>query len=134
MPPVHINSVAVIVAAIINFAIGALWYSPVLFAKPWMKAVGKKMDEMGKPGPEMLLPLVGALLEAYVLAHFVSYTVALNAMDGARVGLWIAIGFILPVIGAIAVFEKKGLNWFLITLGYHALALMAMGALLASWV
>lgn len=134
MPTVHVKLIAVIVAALINFGIGALWYSPVLFAKAWMKSIGKKMEDIGKPGAEMLLPLAGALLEAYVLAHFVSYAVAVSAMDGARVGLWLGVGIVIPIIGAIAVFERKGWNWFLITIGYQVLALMAMGAVLAAWV
>ncbi len=133
MPTVSINVAAVVVAALINMAIGALWYSPLLFAKPWMKAVGKKAEELGKPSPAYLVSLLGALLEAYVVAHFVSYALAMNMLDGARVGLWLAVGVVLPVVGAIAMFEGKGLRWLLITIGYQGLALMAMGAILASW-
>lgn len=35
----HINFLAVFVAALANIFIGALWYSPILFSKPWMKEV-----------------------------------------------------------------------------------------------
>lgn len=31
----QINWLAVIVATIVYFALGALWYSPVAFGKPW---------------------------------------------------------------------------------------------------
>ena len=31
-----LNYLAVLVAGIVIFMIGGLWYSPVLFAKPWM--------------------------------------------------------------------------------------------------
>lgn len=36
----NINWLPVLVAAIANMAIGGFWYSPVLFAKQWMKLVG----------------------------------------------------------------------------------------------
>lgn len=60
----HINYLAVLVAAVLNMAIGALWYSPVLFAKPWMKAIGKSMKDMGKPGPGYALTTLGSLVMA----------------------------------------------------------------------
>ena len=34
----NINYIAVVVAIVINMALGAAWYSPLLFAKPWMAA------------------------------------------------------------------------------------------------
>src|SRR6266853_498592 len=36
MPTANINILAVIVAAVLTFVLGAVWYSPVLFAKQWM--------------------------------------------------------------------------------------------------
>ncbi len=47
-PPVDINYWAVLVAAVVSMVIGALWYSPVLFGKLWMKYSGlsdKKLAE-----------------------------------------------------------------------------------------
>lgn len=35
-----VNYLAVIVGALVYFGIGALWYSPALFATPWMAASG----------------------------------------------------------------------------------------------
>ena len=37
MPSVDINWWAVLAAAVINMVIGAIWYSPSGFGKPWMK-------------------------------------------------------------------------------------------------
>lgn len=36
----NINFLAVLVSALASFAIGSLWYSPLLFGKAWQKAVG----------------------------------------------------------------------------------------------
>jgi uncharacterized membrane protein YjfL (UPF0719 family) len=36
----HVNYIAVLVAAIVVFVLGWLWYSPLLFYKPWMRARG----------------------------------------------------------------------------------------------
>src|SRR5438034_8844388 len=37
---VHVNYWAVLVSAIVVFVLGWLWYSPLLFYKPWMRARG----------------------------------------------------------------------------------------------
>ena len=49
-----VNLWAVLVAAIATMVVGFLWYSPFLFARPWMLAMGydpdnkAKLDEMRK--------------------------------------------------------------------------------------
>jgi hypothetical protein len=46
MPQVHINFLAVVVAAVAAFIIGGLWYSPLLFAKPWVNAHGYSEEQV----------------------------------------------------------------------------------------
>ena len=44
-----VNVVAVIIAAVANFIIGFIWFSPMVFGKRWQKLSGidaKKMNEM----------------------------------------------------------------------------------------
>src|SRR5438874_8021224 len=60
-----------LVSAIAMFILGGLWYSPMLFAKPWTQAMGidtsdkAKVDEMRKKaGP--------AYLQTFLLAIFTS--------------------------------------------------------------
>ncbi len=36
----HLNWLAILVAAVSSLAAGFLWYSPMLFAKPWMHEMG----------------------------------------------------------------------------------------------
>lgn len=134
MPAVHINLLAVLVAAVVNMIIGALWYSPLLFSKLWMREVGKKMEDIGQSGPAYALTMVGALVAAYVLAHFVAYAQAVTLMDGVKTGFWAWLGFVVPTHGATHLFEGKSLNLYLITIGYHLVALMVMGGILAVWV
>ena len=54
MPAVQINYLAVLVAALATFFLGALWYSPILFAKAWMRAhdyTPEKLHQMKKKPP-----------------------------------------------------------------------------------
>ena len=69
---VEINGVAVLAAAAINMIVGAIWYSPYVFGKQWMKLTGvtpQSMKESGNKG--MLAALVRSLLTAFVLAQLI---------------------------------------------------------------
>ena len=82
MPEVDINYLAVLVVAAVAFGLGALWYSPVLFAKPWMAAIGKTAEEIKVESEGKSMPLIYGqtflawLLTAFVMAHFVDYAAA----------------------------------------------------------
>jgi hypothetical protein len=39
-----VNWFAVLAATLSMFVLGALWYSPLLFVKPWIKAAGLDVD------------------------------------------------------------------------------------------
>lgn len=59
---------AVLVATVVGFALGALWYSPVLFSKPWMKLQGFKEDDLRKGWiTAMIVTFITTFLTAFVL-------------------------------------------------------------------
>ncbi len=138
---VSINYLAVLVAAIAGMVIGALWYSPVLFAKPWMKALGKSesdMESMRKgAGKGYAVSMLGALVLAYVLVHFIYYVKSATGTTGLGVGLstgfWAWLGFEVTSHISSVVFEGRSIKLYYINMGYHLVELLVMGAILASW-
>lgn len=129
----HINYLAVVVAAIINMGIGALWYSPLLFAKTWAKATGKSMEDMGSGGTGYALTSVGSLIIALFLAYFITQVDAGTFLAGAKIGLLAWVGFVIPTHAANYVFEGRPLNLYAINVGYFLVSFMAMGGLIAAW-
>src|SRR5438477_169039 len=136
MSPVHINYVAVVVATVVHMALGALWYSKALFGKQWMKAMGRKesdMDKMTKDGGRVYVGVaVAALVTAYVLAYIVQYSGASTLVQGAQVGFWVWLGFIVTKGLVDTLFEGKDWNVYYISMGYNLVSLLVMGAILAS--
>lgn len=134
--PVSVNYTAVVVAAVAHMAIGAAWYSPMLFAKQWMGAVGKTKESMEigkkKMGKYYGATALLALLTSYVLAHFVVYTGSTTIADGLQTGFWIWLGFVATVGLVQTIFAGRPLKLFYIDGGYHLVSLMVMGAILAS--
>ncbi len=133
-----INYMAVIVAAIVNMVLGFLWYGP-LFGKPWMKMMGYSKEDMEKAKKSGMMPklyaitAVGALVMAYVLAHFVQLGSSATAMDGAMVGFWVWLGFIATTTLSSVLWERKPWSLYALNNGYYLVLLLINGALLTVW-
>jgi len=133
------NFLAIIVAAIVNVVLGSLWYSPMLFAKPWAKAMGMTKEQMAK-GAKMsagmyVPPMIAALVTSYVMAWF------LNALNVTTVGGGIQIGFLAwlgftttaQVLNSWVFSNGRPKEAYFINTGYHLVVFCIMGAILAAW-
>ncbi len=135
MLSVAVNWWAVLVAAGVNMIVGFSWYTPAIFGKTWAKLIGIKMDQMGGPNPPRTFALTGlaALLQGYILAHFVAYVGATDGLSGATTGVWLWMGFVLTTAGVNTMFAGRPLKLFLIDSGYYLVVFAINGALLAAW-
>ena len=134
----RINYPAVVASAVTYWVLGALWYSPLLFARPFIALKGWTPEELAavqaaSHSKEIAAALAGSLLLAYVLAHFVKFTGAETARAGARTGFWLWLGFVLTTGLETVLFEGRPFGLYLINNGYHLVGLCGMGALLAVW-
>ena len=131
---VPVNLAAVIVAALVNYAIGSLWYG-VIFRKPWLKLSG--VSEMKVTALSVILALVGAFLTSYILDHAIIFASAYLRTSGVGAGLttglfnWIA--FIAPVTIGVVVYEKKPWALWILNNAYWLVSLLVMGVILSVW-
>ena len=51
MEEIYINHWAVLVCAVSNLALGAIWYSPAMFYKSWEKENGLTDEDLQKVNP-----------------------------------------------------------------------------------
>ncbi len=134
-----VNYAAILVAAAASMALGFLWYSPILFGKSWMKLMGftdKKTAEAKKKGmtKAYIVMTVGALVSAFVLAHFINFAAAYTPLDGALVGFWLGLGTIVPAALGDVLFGGKPLKLYLINVSHIVVGMMITGAILAVWI
>lgn len=132
-----VNYPAVLAAAIVNMAIGALWYSPSLFGKGWMELVGIRPEGVKKRAAgarrAYSWTFVASLLMAYALARILWYAGAQTVIGGALIGLLAWLGFVATTGGANYLFEGRPCRLYAINTGYPLVSLIVMGALLAVW-
>ena len=134
----RINYPAVAASAVAYWLLGALWYSPLLFAGPFITLKGYSPEQLAamqtqSHAGEIGLAFLTSLVLAYVLAHFVKFIGAETAASGALTGFWLWLGFVVTTNLETVIFEARPLGLYLISNGYHLVGLLGMGALLAVW-
>ena len=130
---IQVNWTAVILAAVGAMIVGSVWYGP-LFGKSWMKLVGiSKEDTNKKEIPKLYsIMFLGAIVEAYVLSHFIHYAGAIGPLLGAKTGLWAWLGFVATTMIGNYMFAKRPMKLYLIDAGYALVNLVVMGAIIGS--
>ena len=133
MEDMIINHWAVLVAAISDFAVGALWFSPVLFYKPWLKENNLTEEILKKSNTAVIygVSFILALIISYNLAFFLgdAKTDTLWGLTaGFLAGIWAAAGFAI-----IALFEKKSFKYMLIDCSYLLVAFALKGLIIGAW-
>jgi hypothetical protein len=136
----NLNFFAVLLAAISTMVVGFLWYSPILFAKPWMREMGYdlndqvKVKEMQKSaGPAYFGSFLASLVTAFILALFFHWLHVESLHYGLLVGFHVWLGFVATVQLTGVLFMKQSMKLFAINTGYQLVCYLVMGAILAAW-
>jgi hypothetical protein len=127
-----INWLAVVLAAISAFAVGGLWYGPVL-GRTWMRLTGVSEDEVREANMIRTfgVAFVLDLLAAATLALFVGADA--GAASGALAGFMAGAFLVGTAIGVIYVFERRPVALWAIDAGYQVVAFTLMGLIVGAW-
>jgi hypothetical protein len=134
----RLNYIAVFVVAIAGFMLGWLWYSPVLFAKPWMKEMKITRESMqsmskGQGARLLIMGFVYTLLSTFALAVLMRVHGNMGVVNGALYGFF---------VGALLVSARKlntdlwagaSLRLQAINVGYELALFIIQGAILGIW-
>ena len=133
----HINILAVIVAAVVTFGIGALWYSPLLFGKQWMEFNGvtaEKAEAMRKDAPKMYgITFVSQLVMAAVFAILLRMIHIDRIVGGAKLGFMLWLGFVVTVGLTASLYGGRKPKAFALDAGYQLVFMVVMGVILMAW-
>jgi len=129
----NINWLSVLVASLSAFAIGSLWYSPVLFSKAWQKEIKLTKDDIAGANMPLIFgtSFVLEFIAAIVLDLFIGPNGSL--ISGLKIAALVSIGFITTSIGTNYLYGQKSLKLFLIDAGYFVVFFLVMGMILGAW-
>lgn len=134
-----VNPWAVVVAAIVSFLVGWLWYSPVLFGSMWMKASGITKAAMNKGkhksmGLTMFTGFVAQLVMAWVLAIVITATGQQGVVNGLILAFWVWLGFVATIGLGGVLWEGKSMTLFWINMIHWLVALLIQAVVIGAWV
>ena len=128
-----LNVWAILVAAVVAFMLGAVWFSPALFGKAWKRANGFGANEPPKANAQMLiLAFVLTLVMSANLAMFLDDPKTTLAW-GATAGFLAGFGWIVMGMGIVSIFERRPPSYVLVNGGFLTVVLVVMGAILGAW-
>lgn len=157
------NFYAILFAAASTLVVGAVWYSPMLFANAWMKESGLTEEQLKKGnmlkifGLTFIFSIMIAMIMQVLTIHqfgaigmvggdptkaLPSYnafmadygTVFRTFKHGALHGFMTGLFFALPLIAINGLFERKSWKYIFIHAGYWIVSLTIMGAIVCGWV
>jgi hypothetical protein len=131
----HINWLAVLVAGLAYFFLGAIWYS-LLFGKKWQAYNAAAMN-----APDAKKGAFGIMLFSFILMLICSFGLALIVtrfgflgwLAGVKLGLVTGICFSATAIHISYIYEKRPLGLHLINGLYNVLGNVIAAVILAIW-
>jgi Protein of unknown function (DUF1761) len=133
----ELNWLAVIVAAIAFFALGAVWYAPPVFGRAWQHAAAAEVPEGTRPGIAYYVgPLATCLLSTVATAMLAVATGTDTVGEAIVLGLVVGIGLAAAVAFVGGVFDPhkpQPLVWFAIFSGYQVVGLLIVATIVALW-
>lgn len=124
----QMNYVAVLAASVVQFIIGAIWYTP-LFGKLWGKIHGfdkvpkaEQKEMMKQMGPLLGVQFLVTIVTSFVLTIFITMLPRDWNVYGLAFFFWI--GFVVPTQVGAVIFGGTAPKWIV-----TKIAIMAFGSL-----
>ena len=126
---------AIIVAVLCYFGLGAVWFT--VFRSAWLEAIGKTMEQLQASGVSPVLAYLVALLLALALALFLSWLIQVTGPATVARGIQLAIvvwfATVFATFATEYAFEGRGVKALAIVTGYPLIGMILMGAVLGGW-
>ena len=128
-----LNWLAILVAAVAFFAVGALWYQPKVMGARWMKAAGVDPSK-ASPNPGIFLgTLIAYFLMAMVLAMIARGIGGSSFGDGLVLGLVTGVVFVGAQAWVNVTFEGRSMDLVLVNGGIGVFGHVIMGVIVTVW-
>ena len=127
--------VAVWIAAIVFFVLGAIWYN--VLSVQWLAAIGKTLEQMatdqgGSPLP-YIIGFLAIVAMCYTLAWLIERLQATTFVGGMGLGILVALGFISANLALNYGFEWRSVTLWVINAVYATVGLAVAGAIIGGW-
>ena len=125
-----VNWIAVVVAALAFFALGAVWYT-ALFGRRWAKAASIDWDNPGGNMPLIFgMTLLLEIVAATAIAIILHATGLEGWQGGLHLGLILGLGIVTPAVAINNLYQRKPFALTAIDAGHLTLGLILAGVII----
>jgi hypothetical protein len=133
----RINFPAVLVAAIVYWLLGFLWYG-VIFARKFVEIMNyspQQLAEMEKSNHvgELMLTMLSGFFVMLALAYILKAGRVHSTANALKVAVVVFLGFMLATSLETVLFESRALGLYLINNSYHLVGLIFGALILSTW-
>jgi hypothetical protein len=127
-----INLLVVFGATVASNLLGGIWYSPLLFGRPWAAANNIELGQQGMRNAPV------TFITAFLLQLFAASMLAgllgpnAGASEGVQLGLMMAVFFVVTAMGITNLFERRPVSLIMINAAYHVCSFAMMGFIIGS--
>ena len=124
------------IATVVRMILGMIWYSPSVFGATWMKLIGKSKKDI-KP-KDAQVAILGGILTSIIISAMLSCLITRLGIEsigsGVLLGISVWFGFVATNGFGGVLWEKRSVQWFVLTTGYELVAYGLTGGVLAYFV
>lgn len=134
-----INWLAVIVATVVYFLLGAVWFAPQTpIGRAWVSASGYQSPTSGVASSNLfyLSPVITSFVAVVATALLAQATGVDTLADGIVLGLVVGLGYAATIVLSVATFEfskPRQWIWGVVDASYHVIGLLVTAVILALW-
>jgi hypothetical protein len=129
-----VNYIAVIIAALAGFGLGAVWYT--ILSKPWMHAAGKTEADRQQGSANavsFIISILALFIMALMLAGIMGHLGDVTVRGGVISGFFVWLGFVITSMGVNHAFAGAKPMLTLIDGGYWLAVLLIQGAVIGAF-
>jgi hypothetical protein len=134
-----LNFIGVLIAFIVSFISGGIWFGPKTFYPIWMKAKGVANGELttqqNKPALLFGGTIIGVLVQTFTLALIINtlqvHHLNLGLLDGAGIGFALGVGIAMFASLSHRLFGGDSLKVWIIETANDAINITIAGAIIA---
>jgi len=129
-----INLLVVFAATVASNLLGGIWYSPLVFGKPWAKA--NNIDLGGSYGDRNMVGIfISGFIMQLIAASMIAALLGTNSTgtEGIQLGTLMAVAFVFTAMGMTNLFERRPIHLIFINSAYHVASFGLMGLIIGTW-
>ena len=135
MHPIRHNPIAILLATLLYFVLGAFWFTA--FKQAWLAGIGRTMQQLMEQAAVHSSSTPSLWSGTFILALFLSWLIQTTGNQTTVRGIFIAVvtwtGVVLTTWSTEYAFEARGLRILVINTGYILTGMIIMGAILGGW-